>query len=107
MSETAGKVITCKAAVCWGAGEELKIEEVEVAPPQANEVRIKILYTGKRSRLALWEKLPLRRFKQVSATRMSTLAVVRIQRYASQCARLSTDTNFYTTLGGLPCDSWT
>jgi hypothetical protein len=46
MSDTAGKVIKCKAAVCWGAGEPLKIEEVEVAPPQAHEVRIKILYTG-------------------------------------------------------------
>lgn len=47
MSDTAGKVIKCKAAVCWGAGEPLKIEEVEVAPPQAHEVRIKILYTGR------------------------------------------------------------
>lgn len=43
---TTGKPIKCKAAVCWGAGEELKIEEVEVAPPRANEVRIHILYTG-------------------------------------------------------------
>ena len=46
MSDTAGKPIKCKAAVCWGAGEPLKIEEVEVAPPRAHEVRIKILYTG-------------------------------------------------------------
>jgi hypothetical protein len=46
MSDTTGKTITCKAAVCWKAGEDLKIEEVQVAPPQANEVRIKILYTG-------------------------------------------------------------
>ena len=47
MSDTAGKVIKCKAAVCWAAGEPLKIEEVEVAPPRAHEVRIRILYTGK------------------------------------------------------------
>lgn len=47
MSETAGKVIKCKAAVCWGPREPLKIEQVEVEPPRANEVRIKILYTGK------------------------------------------------------------
>ena len=47
MSSTAGKTITCKAAVCWAAAEELKMEAVEVAPPQAHEVRIKILYTGK------------------------------------------------------------
>jgi len=39
-------VIKCKAAVCWGAGEPLKLEDVEVAPPKAHEVRIKILYTG-------------------------------------------------------------
>ncbi|SJL01506.1 related to alcohol dehydrogenase (FDH1) [Armillaria ostoyae] len=46
MSDTAGKVIKCKAAVCWGAGEPLKIEDIEVAPPQAHEVRIHILHTG-------------------------------------------------------------
>jgi len=46
MSSTAGQVIKCKAAVCWAAGEELKIEEIEVAPPKAHEVRIHILYTG-------------------------------------------------------------
>lgn len=47
MSNTAGKPIKCKAAVCWGAGEPLKIEDVEVAPPSAHEVRIHILHTGK------------------------------------------------------------
>ncbi|KAJ4492850.1 class III ADH enzyme [Lentinula edodes] len=46
MSDTVGKPIKCKAAICWGAGEPLKVEEVEVAPPQAHEVRIRILYTG-------------------------------------------------------------
>ncbi|KAI0650153.1 alcohol dehydrogenase [Trametes meyenii] len=46
MSDTAGKPIQCKAAVCWSAGEPLKIEDVEVAPPQAHEVRIRILHTG-------------------------------------------------------------
>ncbi|TEB35383.1 class III ADH enzyme [Coprinellus micaceus] len=46
MSDTAGKTITCKAAVCWGAGEPLKVEDVEVAPPRAHEVRIRILWTG-------------------------------------------------------------
>ncbi|CAO2141459.1 unnamed protein product [Urochloa humidicola] len=43
---TAGKVIKCKAAVAWEAGKPLSIEEVEVAPPQAMEVRVKILYTS-------------------------------------------------------------
>jgi len=44
--ETAGKVIKCRAAVAWEAGKPLSIEEVEVAPPQAMEVRVKILYTS-------------------------------------------------------------
>ncbi|KAG8091000.1 hypothetical protein GUJ93_ZPchr0011g28528 [Zizania palustris] len=43
---TAGKVIKCKAAVAWEAGKPLSIEEVEVAPPQAMEVRVKILFTS-------------------------------------------------------------
>ena len=34
------------AAVSWEAGKPLVIEEVELAPPQANEVRIKILFTS-------------------------------------------------------------
>ena len=34
------------AAVAWEAGKPLVIEEVEVQPPQANEVRVKILYTA-------------------------------------------------------------
>ena len=50
MSETAGKVIKCKAAVCWGPREPLKIEQVEVEHPRAHEVRIKILHTGKSPR---------------------------------------------------------
>ncbi|XP_067902404.1 alcohol dehydrogenase class-3 [Heterodontus francisci] len=46
MSGTEGKVIKCKAAVAWEAGKPLCIEEVEVAPPKAHEVRIKIIATG-------------------------------------------------------------
>ncbi|XP_020112793.1 alcohol dehydrogenase 1-like [Ananas comosus] len=46
MSPTAGRVITCKAAVAWEAGKPLVIEEVEVAPPQATEVRVKIKFTA-------------------------------------------------------------
>ncbi|KAL7424307.1 formate dehydrogenase (NAD+) [Cryptotrichosporon argae] len=41
---TEGKTITCKAAIAWEAGKPLSIETVEVAPPQAGEVRIKVLY---------------------------------------------------------------
>uniref|UniRef100_A0A3Q3JIA2 Enoyl reductase (ER) domain-containing protein n=1 Tax=Monopterus albus TaxID=43700 RepID=A0A3Q3JIA2_MONAL len=43
---TTGKVIRCKAAVAWEPNKPLVIEEIEVAPPQANEVRIKIVATG-------------------------------------------------------------
>ncbi|CAM8876426.1 unnamed protein product [Rhodiola kirilowii] len=43
---TAGKVITCKAAVAWEAGEPLTLEQILVQPPQAMEVRIKILYSS-------------------------------------------------------------
>ncbi|KAL4615072.1 hypothetical protein ACB092_07G098200 [Castanea dentata] len=46
MITTAGQVIRCKAAVAWEAGKPLVIEEVEVAPPQAMEVRLKILFTS-------------------------------------------------------------
>ncbi|KAL9254514.1 Alcohol dehydrogenase-like 2-like protein [Drosera capensis] len=45
-STTVGKPIICKAAVCRKAGEALLIEEIEVAPPKAWEVRIKILCTS-------------------------------------------------------------
>ncbi|CAN1801805.1 Alcohol dehydrogenase [Linum perenne] len=46
MSNTAGQVIRCKAAIAWEAGKPLVIQEVDVAPPQANEVRLKILFTS-------------------------------------------------------------
>ncbi|XP_055904767.1 alcohol dehydrogenase class-3 [Eupeodes corollae] len=46
MSATEGKVIKCRAAVAWEAKKPLSIEEIEVDPPKANEVRIKILSTG-------------------------------------------------------------
>ncbi|NXT92341.1 ADH1 dehydrogenase, partial [Anhinga rufa] len=39
-------VIRCRAAVAWAAGKPLSVEEVEVAPPKAGEVRIKIVATG-------------------------------------------------------------
>lgn len=46
MSDTAGKVIKCRAAVAWKPKEPLSIETIEVAPPKAKEVRIKIIATG-------------------------------------------------------------
>ncbi|WP_421271720.1 S-(hydroxymethyl)glutathione dehydrogenase/class III alcohol dehydrogenase [Aeromonas veronii] len=38
--------IKCKAAVAWGPGQPLSIEEIEVMPPQAGEVRVRIVATG-------------------------------------------------------------
>ena len=35
-----------QAAIAWEAGGKLSIEDVEVAPPKAHEVRVKILWTG-------------------------------------------------------------
>ena len=35
-----------QAAVAWEAAKDLTIEEIEVAPPKAHEVRIEIYYTG-------------------------------------------------------------
>ncbi|CAI0393923.1 unnamed protein product [Linum tenue] len=46
MSSSAGLIIPCKAAVAWEAGKPLVMEQVEVAPPQALEVRIQIKYTS-------------------------------------------------------------
>lgn len=39
-------MIKCKAAVQWEAGAPLKLEEVEVEPPKAGEVRVKIMATS-------------------------------------------------------------
>lgn len=43
---TVGKVIQCKAAVAWEAKAPLTIEEIEVDPPRAGEVRMKVNFTG-------------------------------------------------------------
>lgn len=48
MSEegTAGRVITCRAAVAWEPKKPLSLETVEVLPPRAGEVRVKIVASG-------------------------------------------------------------
>ncbi|XP_044131983.1 alcohol dehydrogenase 1-like [Bufo gargarizans] len=43
---TAGKVIKCKAAVAYDFKKPLVIEEIEVAPPKAHEVRVKVCASG-------------------------------------------------------------
>ncbi|XP_021536059.1 alcohol dehydrogenase 1-like [Neomonachus schauinslandi] len=44
--DTSGKTITCRAAIAWVANSTLSIEEVQVEPPKAGEVRIKMASTG-------------------------------------------------------------
>ncbi|XP_004590677.1 alcohol dehydrogenase 1-like [Ochotona princeps] len=44
--DTSGKAITCRAAIAWATNSPLSIEEVQVEPPKAGEVRIKMLSTG-------------------------------------------------------------
>ncbi|KAI5702562.1 hypothetical protein M8J76_001070 [Diaphorina citri] len=41
-----GKVIECKAAVAWEPKKPLSLETIQVAPPKAGEVRIKIVSTA-------------------------------------------------------------
>ncbi|KAH7854876.1 hypothetical protein Vadar_018642 [Vaccinium darrowii] len=43
MCDTTSKTITCKAAISRGIGELLKVEEIQVDPPRATEVRIKMM----------------------------------------------------------------
>ncbi|MDA9185158.1 S-(hydroxymethyl)glutathione dehydrogenase/class III alcohol dehydrogenase [Gammaproteobacteria bacterium] len=38
--------MSCRGAIAWAAGEPLKIEKIEVAPPKAGEVRIKVVASG-------------------------------------------------------------
>ena len=46
LTSAGAQVIKCRAAVAWAAKEAFRVEEVEVQPPRAGEVRIKILATG-------------------------------------------------------------
>ncbi|KAL1542891.1 8-hydroxygeraniol oxidoreductase-like [Salvia divinorum] len=43
---TTPRAITCKAVVAWKQSEALKVEEVEVDPPNSTQVRIKMLYAS-------------------------------------------------------------
>jgi len=43
LASNVGKTITCKAAVAWEPNKPLEITEIQVAPPQAGEVRVKVL----------------------------------------------------------------
>merc|ERR1711892_159860 len=43
LKATQGQTITCKAAVAWEAKKPLDITDIQVAPPKAGEVRVKII----------------------------------------------------------------
>ncbi|KAK7263983.1 hypothetical protein RJT34_31584 [Clitoria ternatea] len=43
MAKNTSEVITCKAAICWGMGKPVIVEEIQVDPPNATEVRVKML----------------------------------------------------------------
>jgi alcohol dehydrogenase len=48
--------ITCRAAVAWAPGQALVMEEVEVAPPEAMEIRVKVVSTSIcRSDVTQWQ----------------------------------------------------
>ncbi|AAF18533.1 Very similar to alcohol dehydrogenase [Arabidopsis thaliana] len=67
-SITEGKPIRCKAAILRKAGEPLVIEEIQVDPPQAYEVRIKILCTSLcHTDVTFWklDSGPLARFPRI------------------------------------------
>ncbi|KAM0016084.1 putative alcohol dehydrogenase [Helianthus debilis subsp. tardiflorus] len=54
-AKNTGGIIKCKAAVAWGAGQAMTIEEVEVSPPQPSEIRIKVVSTSLcRSDVTAW-----------------------------------------------------
>merc|ERR1711936_816357 len=43
LAATNGKTITCKAAVAWEAKKPLDVTDIQVAPPKAGEVRVKVI----------------------------------------------------------------
>ncbi|XP_021511461.1 alcohol dehydrogenase 1-like [Meriones unguiculatus] len=45
-TKTPSNVITCRAAIAWTANAPMSIEKIEVDPPKAGEVRIKIISSG-------------------------------------------------------------
>ncbi|XP_023326261.1 alcohol dehydrogenase class-3 [Eurytemora carolleeae] len=40
---TTGKTITCKAAVAWEPKKPLDVTDIQIAPPKAGEVRVKVI----------------------------------------------------------------
>lgn len=45
-AETSAETITCKALLMWENGADLVVNDIQVEPPRAGEVRVKILASG-------------------------------------------------------------
>ncbi|KAJ6761757.1 alcohol dehydrogenase [Salix koriyanagi] len=43
---SSSQIITCKAAVIWGCGEPLKVEDIQIDAPKSTEVRVRMLYAS-------------------------------------------------------------
>ena len=41
-----GEIIECRAAVAWEPKKPLSVETIQVAPPKAHEVRLRVLHSG-------------------------------------------------------------
>ncbi|KAF8380696.1 hypothetical protein HHK36_028186 [Tetracentron sinense] len=66
MWKSSSQVITCKAAVCWGAGQPLTIEDIQVEAPQSSEVRVKMLRASLcHTDMMSWNGYPLALFPRV------------------------------------------
>lgn len=67
------QVIRCRAAVAWAAGKPLSLEEVEVAPPKAREVRVKV-----KARAAERERQP-----QLRSSREKTASMIKCRPFGN------------------------
>ena len=65
---TNGKTITCKAAVAWEAKKPLDITDIQVAPPKAGEVRVKVSFV-----YICWKKKIMNFVSRLSAMLSATL----------------------------------
>jgi hypothetical protein len=107
------ELIAAQAAIAWEAGGELSVEDVEVAPPKAHEVRIRILWTGVSSiaqifgryltvnrsatpmRIPFLERIP--RVRSLSFVDMRAVELSSLWAMVSPMSRLAT-TSFLSTL---------
>ncbi|KAF8380698.1 hypothetical protein HHK36_028188 [Tetracentron sinense] len=66
MSKSSSLVITCKAAVCWGAGQPLMIEDIQVGAPKSSEVRVKMLRASLcHTDMQGWDGYPIALFPRI------------------------------------------